>query len=379
MWTDGPQSLPRPPAERSAIQMTYLILAACFLAGLALVAIASFSRRREQTDREEGSGSKGEETPTSAPQRVAAKGEDPPTHSDIRELSLPRIDYEEDEQLEPTKLGENPASLEQSTLPIFYDRDAIEDEPTQASPLILVSASGQTDRGLKRKRNEDALLVLEDASLFVVADGMGGYSGGAVASRLAVETIEEAFRASSFPGEVKGRIPKRAGELARAVQLANRRILEEARKQPELTGMGTTVSAARFSPNKQRLYIAHVGDSRVYRLRNGDLRHMTNDHTMREVGVSGEAATHLSRAVGIAPAVSIDVVFGKPVPGDMYLLCSDGLNKMVSDAEIQTILRENAPQEAVKKLIDAANASGGKDNVTVIVISVRAARAGVAA
>jgi protein phosphatase len=358
--------------------MTHLILTACFLAGLVLVLFAVTSRRRnDKTGR--APRSEKERAESSKPAETEAREEDPPTHSDIRELSLPRIDYEEDEALEPTKLGEKPPNLDHSTLPIFYDREAIEDEPTHASPLILVSASGQTDRGLKRKRNEDSLLVLEDASLFVVADGMGGYNGGAVASRLAVETIQEAFRADTFPYEVKERIPKRAGELARAVQLANRRILEEARRQPELKGMGTTVSAARFSPNKQRLYIAHVGDSRVYRLRDRELRHMTNDHTMQEVGVSGETSTHLSRAVGIAPAVRIDVVFGKPLPGDVYLLCSDGLNKMVTDEQIREVLLESSPREAVKKLIDAANESGGKDNVTVIVISVRAARAGAAA
>ena len=142
--------------------------------------------------------------------------------------------------------------------------------------------------------------------------------------------------------------------------------------------------AARFSPNKQRLYIGHVGDSRVYRMRKGKLQQMTSDHTMKELGVSGAGAAHLSRAVGIWPVVPIDIVLGKPQPGDMYLLCSDGLSKMVTDDDIELVLRKSdVPAVAVEELIRFANDQGGKDNVTVIVVRVddpaKSDRPGVAA
>jgi protein phosphatase len=123
------------------------------------------------------------------------------------------------------------------------------------------------------------------------------------------------------------------------------------------------------------VYIGHVGDSRVYRMRGGKLRQMTSDHTMKELGVSGAGSAHLSRAVGIWPVVPIDIVLGKPKPGDIYLLCSDGLSKMVDDASIEEVLRTGtSPANAVEALINTANAHGGKDNVTVIVVRVDDAR-----
>ncbi len=308
------------------------------------------------------------------PHRADSPREVPePLKSDIRALSsLPRIEYDEDADADPTLVGETAQrpAVAPSTTKIVYDMDAEPEEPTQASALILVSATGQTDAGKRRKRNEDSLLVLEDANLFVVADGMGGYTGGAVASKLAVETIAQVFKDQAFGEKDNDEIPKRARELARAVQKANENIYREAQKDRALSGMGTTVCAARFSPNKQRLYLAHVGDSRVYRMRNGLLKQMTADHTMKDLGVGGSSATHLSRAVGVWPRVSIDVVLGKPLPGDVYMLCSDGLSKMVSDERVAEVLRANPPKEAAAALIAAANANGGLDNVTVIVIRV---------
>jgi protein phosphatase len=122
------------------------------------------------------------------------------------------------------------------------------------------------------------------------------------------------------------------------------------------------------------LYVAHVGDSRIYRLRRGVLRQMTADHTMRDLGVAGEAGTHLSRAVGVWPQVQIDLLLGKPLPDDVYCLCSDGLSKMVSDDDLASVLGSQPPQIAVERLIDAANANGGKDNVTVIIVRVECPR-----
>jgi protein phosphatase len=256
-----------------------------------------------------------------------------------------------------------------------YDEDAALDEPTQPQALILVTATAQTDAGRRRKRNEDSVLVLEDESVFVVADGMGGYSGGELASTLAVKTIEGAFSTRTFEGPVHDGIPQRASELARAIQMANAAILTTAQGDRSLEGMGTTISAARFSPNKQRLYVGHVGDSRIYCLRAGKLRQMTSDHTMKDLGFEGDGSANLSRAVGIWPTVPIDIILGKPRPEDIYLLCSDGLSKMVDDAEIERILGAHPPQEAATKLVATANERGGKDNITVVVVRVEEPRA----
>lgn len=288
---------------------------------------------------------------------------------------LPKLEYEEDEDVEPTKMGERKTGKAAGPVPVMkivYDSDAATEEPTQPGALILVSATAQTDRGARRKRNEDSLLVMQDEGIYVVADGMGGYRGGEIASQTAVSTIEKAFKDGVLEGEPHDNIPKRASDLVRAVQMANEAIMARAEEQKELAGMGTTVCAARFSVNKQRLYIAHVGDSRMYRARDGKLAQMTSDHTMEaSFGVTGEGAAHLSRAVGVWPVVPVDIILGKPVPGDVYLICSDGLTKMLDDDEIAKIVLDKArPAELVERLVAGANASGGKDNITVILIRV---------
>jgi PPM family protein phosphatase len=284
---------------------------------------------------------------------------------------LPKLAFEEDEDVEPTLIGQRDQGwLSPPTAKIVYDEDAAIDEPTRAQALIMVSAVARTDKGVRRRRNEDSVLVREDEGLFVVADGMGGYRGGELASKLAVSTIEKAFEQHRFVGPPHESIPSRASELARAIQMANTAILRKASEDKRLSGMGTTVCAARFSPNKQRLYIGHVGDSRIYCLRDGTLRQMTSDHTMKDLGIQGEAATHLSRAVGVWPTVPIDIILGKPRPGDVYLLCSDGLTKMVSDEKIQSVLQECRPHAAVEQLIGAANDHGGNDNITIVVVRI---------
>jgi len=287
---------------------------------------------------------------------------------------LPKIAYDEDAtDLDLTRMVDGPSSV--SAVPqaqrIVYDEDAACDEPTHHQALILVTATAQTDPGKRRRRNEDSLLADEAKGLFVVADGMGGYKGGEIASQLAVTTIEKAFAAGQFELPANDALPRRAGELASAIQMANEEVLRRAATDKQLEGMGTTICAARFSPTKQRVYVGHVGDSRAYCLRDGELRQMTSDHTMRDLGVQGAAAHHLSRAVGVWPVVPVDIVLGKPRPGDIYLLCSDGLSKMVDDVTIAKSLAEAAsPAAAAQHLVDLANARGGKDNITVIVIRV---------
>src|SRR4029078_6241709 len=128
----------------------------------------------------------------------------------------------------------------------------------------------------------------------------------------------------------------------------------------------------RFSPNKQRVYIGHVGDSRAYRLRNKELVQLPTVHTRGSTGITGPLASHLLRAVGIGPAVKVDLIIGRPRPEDVYLLCSDGLTKMVTNEGIQQILlAEPTLDRAVEKLVERANASGGRDNITVILVQVK--------
>lgn len=259
--------------------------------------------------------------------------------------------------------------------PIVIDENAGDDEPTKTSPYFLVSAAGQTDRGKRRKFNEDSFLVLDEQGLYIVADGMGGYAGGEVASALTVELIEQAFTTQKFEGPTYNNVPRRGAEVARAIQTANKTIYDKAQTDPMLKGMGTTVVAARFMLNKQRLYLGHVGDSRCYRLRDGKLDQITTDHTMAALGFKGAAFAHrLHRAVGTTPGVEIDLIMGRPRPNDVYLLCSDGLSKMITDAELQRILVEmKDPQATVDTMIKLANDNGGHDNITAILVCVRAA------
>jgi serine/threonine protein phosphatase PrpC len=259
--------------------------------------------------------------------------------------------------------------------PIVIDDNAGDDEPTRASPYILVSAAGQTDRGKRRKFNEDSFLVLDEQGLYVVADGMGGYAGGEVASALTVELIEQAFTTQKFEGPTYNNVPRRGAEVARAIQTANKVIFDKAQTDPTLKGMGTTVVAARFMLNKQRLYLGHVGDSRCYRLREGKLEQITTDHTMAALGFKGAAFAHrLHRAVGTTPGVEIDLIMGRPRPNDVYLLCSDGLSKMISDDDLQRVLLEmQDPQTTVDAMIKLANDNGGHDNITAILVCVRSA------
>lgn len=259
--------------------------------------------------------------------------------------------------------------------PIEIDENAGEDEPTKTSPYFLVSAAGQTDRGKRRKFNEDSFLVLDEQGLYIVADGMGGYAGGEVASALTVELIEQAFTSQKFEGPTYTNVPRRGAEVARAIQTANKAIYDKGQTDPLLKGMGTTVVAARFMLNKQRLYLGHVGDSRCYRLREGKLDQITTDHTMAALGFKGAAFAHrLHRAVGTTPGVEIDMIMGRPRPNDVYLLCSDGLSKMVADDDIRRILIEmKEPQATIDAMIKLANDNGGHDNITAILVCVRSA------
>lgn len=228
---------------------------------------------------------------------------------------------------------------------------------------MRITAAAATDIGRVREGNEDAFL--NDAPLFAVADGMGGHQGGEVASRLALETLEVLFK--------HGR-----GTLADQVREANRAVFERSGRDAAVAGMGTTLTAAVAEAGRLRL--AHVGDSRAYLLRDGELRMLTEDHTLVQRMVERgeiteqEADVHphrsvLTRALGTEPEVQIDEGVLDAQDGDRILLCSDGLTGMVPDERIERILRDAAePRDAVKELVRAANAAGGVDNITVLVL-----------
>jgi protein phosphatase len=250
--------------------------------------------------------------------------------------------------------------------------DGEEGEPTMPLALILVSAIGRTDTGLTRSLNEDSYLALPEKYLYVIADGMGGHAAGEVASGLAVDTIARAFEHGRFDGVPDASRPRRGDELVRAIQMANAVIYAQAQANEQQAGMGTTLIAAHFLPNKRRVYVAHVGDSRCYRLRDGKLARMTRDHTLGEaLGIRGKGAGKLTRAVGVEPQVEVDLLVDSPEPGDYYLLCSDGLSRMVPDDGIRDVVLA-APniEKACQDLIAAANARGGKDNITVILVRI---------
>ena len=251
------------------------------------------------------------------------------------------------------------------------DAAVVDDEPTGPVAKILVSAVGGTDQGRKRKHNEDAYVVLPRHSLFAIADGMGGYAAGEVASQMAMDILKTSFESDHFGGAPIPGLPRRGDELVRAIQSANSAILTQARENEHQQGMGTTLVAARFAPNRKRVYIAHVGDSRVYRLREGKLAQLTTDHTLGAAGVTGPSAAKLSRAVGVFDDVEVDLAIDEPREGDHYVLCSDGLFKMVPDDKICDIIYSATTiQGAVDELIREANSRGGKDNVSVILVRV---------
>ena len=225
-----------------------------------------------------------------------------------------------------------------------------------------------THVGKIRRNNEDSLTVIEPQT-FVVADGMGGAQAGEVASQLLVEVVKIVLAEIPAPWDEK--------ILSRAILAANEKILDTARQNAEYRGMGTTATI--LSLNGAQGYFAHVGDSRLYLLRSGTLRQLTEDHSyvetlVRRGELTAEAArTHpmknvLTQAVGAMDDIHVDAGNFPVQGGDIFLLCTDGLTNMVDDATIAKILQ--TAENPADVLIDAALAAGGRDNVTVIVAGV---------
>ncbi|APR76550.1 Protein serine/threonine phosphatase PrpC, regulation of stationary phase [Minicystis rosea] len=242
-------------------------------------------------------------------------------------------------------------------------------------------AAGLSDVGKQRVHNEDRFILLPEFSVYVVADGMGGHQSGEVASRMAASSIASYFRNGEGKAELNGSTPL-GDRLRAAVTQANAKIFARADDSRAHRGMGTTVVAAAFHKESGVFHVAHAGDSRCYRLRRGHLEQLTRDHSLVSDALLERpdlSATDLAylprnvitRALGIAPTVDVELRVERSEPGDVYLLCSDGLHGLVSDEELAEILEGTAVlTEACAALVDRANAAGGKDNITAVLVRI---------
>jgi protein phosphatase len=249
-----------------------------------------------------------------------------------------------------------------------------------------VDFAGATDVGRVRAHNEDNFVVHPSLPLGVIADGMGGHASGEVASEIAVQTAAEFFTnsgeldSSTFPFRFSDIEVERA-RMTSAVKLANSKIYETAQADAAKRGMGCTIDAIFFA--RGRFYVGHVGDSRVYRVRAGQLTQITEDHSLlndfkRMKEMSGQEVENFQhknvvvRALGLTERVAVDIVVDEFAAGDLFLLCSDGLTDMVSDEDVARIL--GGPildlEAAASQLVAAANQNGGKDNITALLARV---------
>jgi protein phosphatase len=248
-------------------------------------------------------------------------------------------------------------------------------------------AAGLTDVGLQRDHNEDSFAILQDHELYIVADGMGGHRAGDVASKLATEAIVDFFRATAaedftWPFHFDSRMSEEENRLLTGIKIANRQIVERSSRSRECHGMGTTVVGALFSGRKGKMYIGHVGDSRAYRVRGGEIRQMTRDHSLvndyllampelTEEQKSELPKNVITRALGMQEHVSVDLQGDDASVGDTYVLCSDGLSGMIEDSEILDIVsRSQNIEDACRKLIALANEHGGEDNITAVLVKI---------
>lgn len=257
----------------------------------------------------------------------------------------------------------------QSSLNDFFVHRSPEQPKSKAEenlPAGILSAF-RTDVGKVRANNQDAPIVSEKLRLYGVADGMGGHKGGEVASTSARDDLLR---------ELEGKTPSVAA-LSGAIEEVNRQIYHQQEHDDALTGMGTTLSVLWMSDNF--VYIGHVGDSRVYLLRDGEFRQMTLDHSLVEqlvregVLTEEEAQNHpmrniITRAIGTDESVEVDVVVEERRKGDLWLACSDGLHGLVDDRQMRDALRQYAPEKAADVLLKAALDAGGRDNVTLVIV-----------
>ncbi len=250
-----------------------------------------------------------------------------------------------------------------------------------------IIAAGMSDVGQQREHNEDSFCILPEYDLFIVADGMGGHRAGDVASKMATHTIASFFQATSkedatWPFHFDPHLSVEENRLITGIKVANKRIFEASSRYREVHGMGTTVVGALFSRERGRMYVAHVGDSRAYRVRNGEITQLTRDHSLLNdyllvmPDMTQEQRDELpknviTRALGMQDSVVVDLVPEQPQAGDLYVLCSDGLSGMITDEVIcELVTSADDVQEAARALVERANANGGEDNITVVVLRV---------
>jgi len=236
-----------------------------------------------------------------------------------------------------------------------------------------IAAAGKTDTGCVRANNEDEFVLLPKKSLYMVADGMGGHQSGEVASRMAVASVGRIFQAS--PGLSAS---QRMENLKTSVELASDALFWKAQKNPDLFRMGTTIVALHLDELGGLFCAAHVGDSRIYRIRRGKIEQLTRDHSLInqliDMGCTPEFAAQarrniISRAVGLAEAVEADMQSGPIEAGDVFLLCSDGLTDVLYDeAILEVVLSHEEPEVACRELIQRANEGGGPDNITAVLV-----------
>jgi len=248
--------------------------------------------------------------------------------------------------------------------------------------MSKIALAGRTDVGLKRSNNEDAFIVKPELNFCLVADGMGGAAAGELASRFFAETALEVFLNNKDQANKDQANKDQADEkkvpalVQKAFSLANKKILDHIKVDPSHQGMGCTAELMAFIDGG--FFLGHIGDSRTYRFRNGELKQMTKDHSLVQNMVDKgmitqeQARTHshrnvILRAVGIEKNISLDLIKGKTLPEDIYLLCSDGLTDMVEDTLIREVLLSNIslPQK-VEGFIELAKLAGGSDNITVV-------------
>ena len=249
------------------------------------------------------------------------------------------------------------------------------------TPIIAFAA---TDVGRHRDHNEDAYLMHEGLQLYVVADGMGGAAGGEVASQMAVDGVREALEVAGAEEHFEAEVDDPSlhplySLLPSAVRHANRKVFERGSAEPALHGMGTTLSGIAFSSD--HAFLAHVGDSRAYRIRGREIEQISVDHTYVEEMIRAGALSPaeapyvpwrhvLARAVGVDRNVQVDVRAVKTQPGDFFVICSDGLANVVSTEEIRDAVLDSYLRGAPDRLVRLANERGGPDNITVVVACV---------
>ena len=247
---------------------------------------------------------------------------------------------------------------------------------------MRITSAGITNVGMKRQNNEDNYLINDGLGVYVVCDGMGGHAGGEYASQIAVTTVEEVLaNIRDENPDVDGATDEQITQekIKYAVRLAGKRIYERAQADPEFRGMGTTAVILLF--RRGMAYLAHVGDSRGYLIRGGEITQRTEDHSwvneqIKAGLITPETAKHhrfrniITRSLGFQEEVEIDTQVLRAEPGDLYLLCSDGLSNLVEDAEMGEMLVENSFQETLHMLVEIACQRGGDDNITAVIARV---------